>query len=73
MTQPMGNGQVMEYTWQRAVGEARRMAAYIKSLNLPPKSNIALLSKKLCTLDYVRSGYLDGGTCDRTTVSDSEC
>lgn len=45
MTQPMGNGQVMEYTWQRAVGEARRMAAYIKSLNLPPKSNIALLSK----------------------------
>ncbi len=45
MTQPMGNGEVVEFTWQRAVGEARRMASYIKSLNLPPKSNIALLSK----------------------------
>jgi long-chain acyl-CoA synthetase len=27
------------------VDETRRMAAYIKSLNLPPKSNIALISK----------------------------
>lgn len=45
LTQPMGNGVVQEYTWNRAVGEARRMATYIKSLNLPPKSNIALLSK----------------------------
>lgn len=45
LTQPMGDGQVQEYTWNRAVGEARRMAAYIKSLELPPKSNIAILSK----------------------------
>ena len=45
LTQPMGNGVVQEYTWNRAVGEARRMANYLKSLNLPPKSNIALLSK----------------------------
>jgi len=45
LTQPMGNGVVQEYTWNRAVGEARRMASYLKSLDLPPKSNIALLSK----------------------------
>ena len=45
LTQPMGNGQVQEYTWNRAVGEARRMASYLKSLNLPAKSNIAILSK----------------------------
>lgn len=45
LTQPMGNGQIQEYTWNRAVGEARRMATYIKSLDLPPKSNIAILSK----------------------------
>ncbi len=44
-TQPMGNGQVAEFTWQRAVGEARRMASYLKSLDLPPKSNIGILSK----------------------------
>ncbi len=45
LTQPMGNGVVQEYTWNRAVGEARRMASYIKSLDLPPKSRIAILSK----------------------------
>jgi long-subunit acyl-CoA synthetase (AMP-forming) len=45
LTQPMGEGQVQEYTWNRAVGEARRMASYLKSLELPPKSNIAILSK----------------------------
>ncbi|MDX1757334.1 MAG: AMP-binding protein [Marinobacter sp.] len=45
MTQPMGGGQVVDYTWRRAVGEARRMAAYLKSLNLPEKSRIGIVSK----------------------------
>jgi len=45
LTQPIGNGAVKEYTWGQAVGEARKMANYLKSLNLPPKSSIALLSK----------------------------
>ncbi|MCH8497278.1 MAG: AMP-binding protein [Marinobacter sp.] len=45
MTQPMGDGEVSQYTWRRAVGEARRMASYLKSLNLPEKSRIGILSK----------------------------
>ncbi len=45
LTQPLGNGTVKEYTWAEAVGEARKMAAYIKTLDLPAKSKIALLSK----------------------------
>jgi len=45
LTQPLGNGDVKEYTWGQAVSEARKMANHLKSLNLPPKSNIALLSK----------------------------
>ncbi|KAA1173845.1 AMP-binding protein [Marinobacter salinexigens] len=45
MTQPIGDGNVVEYTWGRAVDEARRMAAYLKSLNLPEKSRIGLISK----------------------------
>lgn len=45
MVQPMGNGRVVEYTWRRAVGEARRMAAYLKSLNLPSNSRIGIISK----------------------------
>lgn len=45
LTQPMGGGVVQEYTWNRTMGEARRMAAYLKSLDLPEKSSIAILSK----------------------------
>lgn len=46
-TQPMGGGDanIKTWTWKEAVGEARRMAAYLKSLDLPEKSNIALCSK----------------------------
>jgi long-subunit acyl-CoA synthetase (AMP-forming) len=45
LTQPMGDGTVKTYTWKQAVSEARKMANYLKSLNLPAKSHIALLSK----------------------------
>ncbi|MFH2066940.1 MAG: AMP-binding protein [Pseudomonadota bacterium] len=46
-TQPMGGGDanVKTWTWKEAVGEARRMATYLKSLNFPEKSNIAICSK----------------------------
>ncbi|MDL0433140.1 AMP-binding protein [Marinobacter sp. TBZ242] len=45
MTQPIGGGKVVEYTWKRAVDEARRMASYLKSLNLPEKSRVGIISK----------------------------
>jgi long-chain acyl-CoA synthetase len=46
-TQPMGGGDASVKTWTfaEAVGEARRMATYLKRLGLPPKSQIALCSK----------------------------
>lgn len=44
-TQPMGGGRVRELRWAEAAGEARRMAAHLASLNLPPRSHIAILSK----------------------------
>lgn len=46
-TQPMGGGDanIKTWTWKEAVEEARKMAAYLKSLDLPEKSNIALCSK----------------------------
>jgi long-chain acyl-CoA synthetase len=40
-----GAGQVRTWSWKQAMDETRRMAAYLQSLNLPPKSNIALISK----------------------------
>jgi long-chain acyl-CoA synthetase len=40
-----GTGPVRTWTWKQALDETRRMAAHLQSLNLPPKSNIALISK----------------------------
>jgi len=45
LTQPMGNGKVVDYSWAQIMNEVRRMAAHLKSLNLPPHSQIALLAK----------------------------
>jgi long-subunit acyl-CoA synthetase (AMP-forming) len=46
-TQPMGGGDanIKTWSWKEAVDEARRMAAYLKSLDLPDRSHIALCSK----------------------------
>ena len=44
-TQPVGGGRVVEYTWSQAMDQTRRMAAYLQSLNLPAKSQIAVLGK----------------------------
>ena len=38
-------GQVRTWTWRQAMDETRRVAAYLKGLNLPPRSHIALISK----------------------------
>jgi long-chain acyl-CoA synthetase len=45
LTQPLGNNQVVDYTWAQTLDQARRMATYLKSLNLEPGSRIGLLSK----------------------------
>ena len=45
MTQPVGGGRVERYTWGQAMDQVRRMAAHLNSLELPPKSNIAIISK----------------------------
>ena len=47
LTQPMGGGDanIKTWTWSEAVGEARKMAFYLKSLDLPERSSIALCSK----------------------------
>ena len=46
-TQPMGGGDanIKTWNWAEAVGEARKMASYLKSLDLPEQSSIALCSK----------------------------
>ena len=46
-TQPMGDGDanIKTWTWAEAVGESRKIASYLKSLDLPERSSIALCSK----------------------------
>lgn len=45
LTQPYPDGHVVDYTWLQVGDQARRMAAHLQSLQLPPGSNIALLGK----------------------------
>jgi long-chain acyl-CoA synthetase len=45
LTQPFGGGQVRHWTWAQAIGEARRMASYLKAQNWEPGSRIAILSR----------------------------
>ena len=45
LTQPIGNNQVIDYTWGQTLDQARRMAAHLRSLNFEPSARIAILSK----------------------------
>jgi long-chain acyl-CoA synthetase len=44
LTQP-GQGTVREWTWGEAMGDVRRVAAYLKAQNWAPGSRIAIFSK----------------------------
>ena len=44
-TQPMGDGQVRDYTWRQVLDQSRRMATHLQSLGLQPGDKVALLSK----------------------------
>ncbi|WP_229148160.1 AMP-binding protein [Alcanivorax sp. 1008] len=45
MIQPLGGGRLREYNWLDIQDEALRVASYLRGLNLPEKTNIALMSK----------------------------
>ena len=62
LTQPVGDGNVVEYTWAQTMDQARRMAAHLRSLDLPANSNIALISKNcahfvICDLAIWMAGH----------------
>ena len=45
LTQPVGGGQVVNYTWAQVVDQSRRMAAHLQGRGFAPGSRIAILSK----------------------------
>ena len=46
MTQPLGGGQVKNYTWKEVMHEVRCMANYLKAQDFPAGSQIAVFRKK---------------------------
>lgn len=42
-TQPVSGGKVIQYTWREIMAQVRSIAAYLKALDLPRNSQIALL------------------------------
>jgi long-chain acyl-CoA synthetase len=45
LTQPIGGGEVTDYSFNDVLDQAQRMAAHLRSLDLPPQSKIAMISK----------------------------
>jgi len=63
LTQPLGAGATRDWTWAQAMGEARRIAAYLQSLGIPRGANVALLSKNcahwlMCDYAIWMAGYV---------------
>lgn len=45
LTQPVGGGQVVDYTWAQVLDQSRRMAAHLQGRGYAPGARIAMLSK----------------------------
>ena len=45
LTQPQGEGRVVDYTWAQVLDQSRRMATHLQSRGLPRGARIAILSK----------------------------
>ena len=45
LTQPLGSGQLQEYTWAQVLDQVRRMAAHLQAQGWEPGSRVAILSK----------------------------
>jgi len=45
LTQPVGAGAVLNYTWAQTLDQARRMAAHLQTYQFEPGARIAILSK----------------------------
>lgn len=45
LTQPLGGGRVVDYTWQQVLDQARRMATHLRERAFEPGSRIAILTR----------------------------
>jgi long-subunit acyl-CoA synthetase (AMP-forming) len=63
LTQPVGGGKVVDYTWSEVLDQAKRMAAYLQSQGFGAGSHIAILSKN-CAHFFISelAIWMAGGT-----------
>ena len=63
LTQPVGAGKVVDYTWGEVIDQAKRMAAYLQSQGFGAGSHIAILSKN-CAHFFITelAIWMAGGT-----------
>lgn len=66
LTQPMGGGQIENFTWSQVMDQARRFASFLNTQNFPPASTIAVLTKNTAHYFMVELGIWMAG---HTTVS----
>lgn len=45
LTQPVGGGKVVDFTWAQTMDQARRMAAHLRTYGFAPGARIGILSK----------------------------
>ncbi len=63
LTQPLGGGQVEDYTWSRVLDEAARVATHLKSQGFEPGARIAILSKNCAQFIMAELAiWMAGGT-----------
>ena len=63
LTQPVGGGKAVDYTWRQTLDQARRMAAYLRAQGFEPGARIAILSKN-CAHFFIAelAIWMAGGT-----------
>ena len=63
LTQPVGNGQVVDFTWRQMMDQARRMATHLASRGFAPGARIAILSKNSAHFMMAELAiWMSGGT-----------
>ena len=63
LTQPIGGGEVVHYTWSEMLDQSRRMAAHLLSLNFAPGARIAMLAKNSAHFFMAELAiWMSGGT-----------
>ena len=55
LTQPVGGGRVVDYTWGEVVDQASRMAAHLHSGGLEPGARVVTTGAFLLKSDVLRS------------------